>query len=205
MAVTRHATGRGDYLRGAQDGQSVLPAWEQGYALLEQNDFSFDLQCAPAQLPAAAQLVARYPNIPVVIDHLGKPRTVVNQDGSLNTKEIERWRTGMKAMAALPHVYCKISMLGYAVPGWCQTHTNVMADLVREVVGMFGPQRCMVGLNWWKDGAMSDADGLSDIGPSPVEFLQLCVDKFFFDYSDEDRQQLFCETARKFYRMARGV
>lgn len=208
VAVTRHTPS--DYLRSGS-AASVWPAFEAGFALLEQYHFSFDLQCAPVQLPAAAALLARYPNVPVVLDHLGKPRTVLQNDddddddnGEVDLAEIETWKAGMQAMAALPHVYCKISMLGYAVPGWCRSKrkTAVLADLVRTAVDLFGPQRCMVGLNWWKDGATSDADFLSDIGPSPVEFLQHCVQDFFVGYSNEDLQQLFCETAKRFYRIS---
>lgn len=200
VATTRHLQGGGDYLRG-----TAFPAFEQGFALLEQYEFSFDLQCAPAQLPAAAALCARYPNIPVVLDHLGKPRTVLFNDADeVDMTEIKRWKHGMQAMAALPHVYCKISMLGYAVPGWCRSSkkTAVLCDLVRYTVDLFGARRCMVGLNWWKDGATSDADGLSSVGPTPVEFLQHCVQDFFVEYSDEDLRHLFCETAQRFYRIS---
>ena len=124
---------------------------------------------------------------------------IVKEDGSLDNQELDTWRNGMRAMAALPNVYCKISMMGYAVPGWCRARTDVVKDLVQEVVAMFGAQRCMVGLNWWKDGATSDADGLSDVGPSPVEFLQHCAN-FFASYTEAERRSLFSETARKFYR-----
>lgn len=78
----------------------------------------------------------------------------------------------------------------------------MLRELVREAVKMFGPDRCMVGLNWWKDAATSDADGLSETGPSPVEFIAYCANDFFADYSYEDLQKLFCGTARKFYRIS---
>jgi predicted TIM-barrel fold metal-dependent hydrolase len=58
----------------------------------------------------------------------------------------------------------------------------------------------MVALNWWKDGATSDADDMSDVGPGPVEFLRF-VSSFLQDYSDKDRQQIFAGTAREFYRV----
>ena len=195
VAVTRHTT-HGAYLRA--NGGRVWKEWERGFAMLEKYGLSFDLQCAPTQLEAAAELIARYPNIPVVIDHLGKPRAVIKPDGSVDTEEINRWRAGMTVMAALPNVHCKISMLGYAVPGWCQGRIEVVQDLVRETVRMFGPDRCMVGLNWWKDAATSDSDGLSSIGPSPQQFLEHCANKFFVHFSEEDLQKLFCGTAQKF-------
>ena len=196
-----------DYLRGNNGGYDgeVVPSFERGFCLLEKHQLSFDLQCAPAQLLQASKLFAKYPNIPVCINHLGKPRKLLGSDDSTSTeldeKELEIWRNGMNAMAELPHIYVKISMLGYAIPGWCRTpqRVDMMKQLVREVVDLFGAKRCMVGLNWWKDGACSDADGLSEVGPSPVAFMQH-MSGFFEEYSQEDRQRLFVGTAREFYR-----
>ncbi len=208
VATTRH-DGK-DYLRGSNDGYDgdVLPDFERGFALLEDYGLSFDLQCAPVQLPAAARLFARYPNIPVVIDHLGKPRMLLGPDTTtdvitpLNEKELQDWRIGMKAMAALPHVFVKISMLGYCVPGWIrnQTRMDLIKVLVREIVALFGPQRCMIATNFWKNPAMSDSDGLSDIGPNAVQFLTLLND-FLSDYSETDRLAIFCGTAKSFYKV----
>ena len=218
VATTRH--GGIDYLRGGGGGScnnnntdiAVLD-FERGYALLEKFQLSFDLQCAPIQLQAAAKLCAKYPNIPVCINHLGKPRQLLRPDVvpmitsnnkttiTMNQNELRTWRDGMTALAALPHVYVKISMIGYAIPGWIRTpeRTKVAKDLCREVVELFGPQRCMVGLNWWKDSACSDSDGASNVGPDPVELLQ-CISDWFSDYSQEDRDSLFYKTASKFYR-----
>jgi len=197
-----------DYLRGSEGGYggSAVPEFERGFALLAKHELSFDLQCAPTQLVEASQLCTRHPNIKVVIDHLGKPRTLLGPDEPCNnnpvpdSQELDVWRRNMALMAALPQVYVKISMLGYAVPGWKRTPERVelMRQLVRETVALFGPSRCMVALNWYKDGATSDADGMSDVGPDPVEFLQY-ISSFLQDYSDSDRQRMFADTAREFY------
>lgn len=199
-----------DYLRGSDGGYngSTVPEFERGFGLLAKHDLSFDLQCAPVQLAEAAKLCARYPNIKVVIDHLGKPRELLGPDTPDNKNtvpdadELDVWRRNMALMAALPQVYVKISMLGYAIPGWKRNSERValLKQLVRETVEMFGPTRCMVALNWYKDGATSDADGMSDVGPDPVEFLEY-ISSFLQDYSDEDRERLFVGTAREFYRI----
>ena len=204
VAVTRHPPGQLDYLRNGPGG-APLPEWEQGFAALEGLGLSFDLQCAPAQLSSAARLCAKYPNIPVCINHLGKPRPLgVVDDGHFcpSEKEINEWRDGMKAMALLPHTYVKISMLGYIVPGWIQSQEkkDFVKELVRETVALFGANRCMVGLNWWKDAAMSDSDGRSVVGPDPLQYVTTLA-MFFAGYSDEDQDRLFVGTAREFYRI----
>ncbi|CAB9531798.1 amidohydrolase 2 [Seminavis robusta] len=209
VATTRHDGV--DYLRGSNggyDGEAV-PEFENGFSLLAKHKLSFDLQCAPAQLPAAARLCARHPNVPVVIDHLGKPRTLLGPDdeehkdnSTPNPQELAKWRAGMKAMAEVPHVYVKLSMLGYAIPGWIKTpqRREFLQSLVREVVALFSPQRCMAALNWWKNGAVSDSDFLSDVGPTPMEYVQFiatCLE----GYSQEDVDRIFYGTAKEFYRI----
>lgn len=208
-----------DYLRGSDGGYdgTTVPAFEAGYAALGKHGMSFDLQCAPAQLVEAAKLAARHPDVPLVIDHLGKPRIIlgpdmlgegdeeekkINPNLTPNAEELEVWRTGMKAMAAVPHVCVKIGMLGYIVPGWVRTSEReaIVKDLVLETVKLFGPERCMVESNWWANAAASDSDFLSDAAPSASELIQK-MSSWFSDFSDEERKMLFSGTAKKFYRL----
>jgi len=209
IATTRHDGI--DYLRGSEggyDGQAI-PAFETGFALLEKYNLTFDLQCAPAQLVAASELCGRYPNIKVVIDHLGKPRMLLGADTEENRNnanpdesELAAWREGMKCIAKNKNVYVKISMLGYAIPGWIRTEARkeLMKSLVRETVEIFGPERCMVASNFWKDPAMSDSDGLSEVGPEVLHFLEL-IHGFLSDYSETDLDRIFCTTAKEFYNL----
>ena len=200
-----------DYLRGSDGGYGgeVLPAFERGFALLKKFNFTFDLQCAPAQLVAASKLCARHLNTKIVIDHLGKPRTLLGadiEDNKNNTIPIEEelavWREGMKAMAQNKNVFVKISMLGFAIPGWIRTEARIelMRALVREVVKIFGPEKCMVATNFYKDAAVSDSDGYSDIGPEVPQFLEL-IYEFLKDYSDHDLDRIFCKNAAEFYNI----
>ncbi|KAG7338059.1 amidohydrolase [Nitzschia inconspicua] len=199
-----------DYLRGSEGGYEghVVSAFESGFGLLDKYNMTFDLQCAPVQLQEASKLCRRHPNIKVVIDHLGKPRTLFgadndknNNNASMNQGELAVWREGMKSMAQNSNVYVKISMLGYAIPGWIssQEYLNSMKQLVWETVTLFGPKRCMVATNFWKDAATSDADGMSDVGPDPVQFMELVYGFLKDDVSDEDLECIFSKTAASFY------
>lgn len=211
VATTRHDGI--DYLRGSNGvdtyNGTTVPAFEKGFALLAKYNLSFDLQCAPVQLPQAAELCKRHPQVKVVIDHLGKPRTLLGPDDDSNSnttpnaQELESWRTGMKAMAAVPQVYVKLSMMGYAVPGWIKTkeRREVVKSLVQETLQLFTPQRCMVALNWWKNAAISDSDFLSDIGPTPMEYIEF-IAECLESYSEEDKDRVFYGTAAEFYRIA---
>ena len=54
VACKEHNT---DYLRDPK----AAPAFEKGFALLAERDLSFDLQCCPSQMEAAAALLKRHP------------------------------------------------------------------------------------------------------------------------------------------------
>ncbi|KAL3757185.1 hypothetical protein ACHAWU_004617 [Discostella pseudostelligera] len=198
------------------DGIDYLKSdrFKRGTALLEKHNLSFDLQCAPIQLvESAAALFSNYPTMKVCIDHMGKPRMVLGndflEDGATinpnvipNEQELRIWRKGMKSMAALPNVYVKLSMMGYAIPGWIRTNERraVLKSLVRETVAIFGANRCMVAWNWHVNGAVSDADNLSKVGPDAVELLNTFI-WFFEGYSEADKERLFAGTAKEFYRL----
>jgi predicted TIM-barrel fold metal-dependent hydrolase len=209
IATTRHDGI--DYLRGSDGGYEghAIAEFERGFASLEKYNFTFDLQCAPAQLLAASKLCAKYPKINVVIDHMGKPRSLLGADTEENRNnltpdeaELTVWREGMKSLAQNKNVYVKISMLGYIIPGWIRTKERLalMRSLVRETVEMFGPERCMIASNYWKDASMSDSDGMSDVGPDVVRLLELLYE-FLKDYSDHDLDHIFSRTASKFYNL----
>lgn len=198
------------------DGMDYLKSdrFKRGLNFLEKHNLSFDLQCAPIQLvESAASLFASYPNLKVCIDHMGKPRMVlgndllddgvsINPNVIPNEQELDVWRKGMKSMSALPNVYVKLSMLGYAIPGWIRTHERrtMLKSLVRETVDLFGANRCMVAWNWHVNGAVSDADNLSKVGPDAVELLRMFT-WFFEGYNDADTERLFAGTAKEFYRL----
>jgi predicted TIM-barrel fold metal-dependent hydrolase len=214
-SATHVATKRHDgicYLRGSYggyDGQAV-PAFETGFALLQKYNLTFDLQCAPVQLSEASKLCKKYPRVKVVINHLGKPRTVLgadmdNDNLTMNEVELDVWRNGMKSMAQNPNAYVKISMLGYVMPGWIRTPERLalMKLLVLETVQIFGPSKCMVATNFWNNAVVSDADGMSDIAPEPVQFLELIYGFLNDTYSEEELDCIFCRNAIQFYGVSK--
>ena len=66
--------------------------------------------------------------MPVVINHFGKPR---GDRSGISEDEMKVWREGMRRMAKFRHVFVKLSMMGYAVPGW--TADSEKEELVKQV------------------------------------------------------------------------
>jgi len=134
-----------------------------------------------------------------VLDHLGHPRYLGGD--SEDEAKIFEWKEGMRALAELPQVHVKLSMLGYAVPGWhMDTRKAELAkSLVRWVISTFGANRCMFATNWpvdgFGDGGHSSSNGL-DIPTLYAHFAEWVA-----DLPEADRQALFHKTAEAFYRI----
>ncbi|RHY39319.1 hypothetical protein DYB38_000494 [Aphanomyces astaci] len=196
IAVSRHGN---DYIR---DTTGPAQSFERGFALLASHSLSFDLQCSPLQLDAAAALIARHPDVPVVVDHLGKVRHLAVDGSVAEAAKLAVWRAGLAKLAALPNVFVKLSMLGYVVPGWHEDAKKeaFVRDLVREVIGLFGVHRSMFASNWHQNGAAANADGADATGPTMPQ-LYASFHDWVSDFSEADRHALFAGTAATFYRI----
>lgn len=163
------------------------PVFAEGIALLGKRGLSFDLQCNPHQFADAAAAFGKAPQTPVVIDHLGS-----FHDGEDAAYE-HMWRQGLQALAALPHVYIKLSMLFFCAANYHlePAKEQHVRRLVREVIDMFGVERCMFASNYPVDRLQG-----IDIGTLYGRFLAWTA-----DLSQVERQWLFHDTAVQAYRM----
>lgn len=154
--------------------------WWAGFGLLGRYRLSFDLQCYAGQMAGLTPLIARHPDVPVIINHLGMP-VVSDREG------LARWRHGMRALAAMPHVSVKLSGFGFIYRDW---HVDRVRPLVMEVIDLFGTERCMFA---------------SDM---PTDRLFAPVDRYLDAYraiagqfSDDERRDLFGRNANRIYRL----
>jgi predicted TIM-barrel fold metal-dependent hydrolase len=134
-----------DWPRTGDNGLGELldnPQWEAGYAKLAGVGFSFDMQLNPHQYQKGAAIAAKYPGIPVIINHLGTPTLK-----DLEEDEGKVFWEGMEALAAAgPHVYLQISMLCYTDPKWDDNAT--LAAAVARLIKLFGSDRCFFASNY---------------------------------------------------------
>jgi len=171
---------RGDFLTSAD--------FEKGYAALAKNNLSFDLQANPHQLKDAAALAAKYPQVPLIINHFGTLK--LKKDAS-DEETLRVWRKGMQALAgAGAHVYLKLSMLCYTDPDW-DKEGSVVPALVKEMLELFGAERCMFASNYPVD----KADGVG------AKRLWAGFARLAKGLSEEQRDCLFFKTAKKAYRI----
>ncbi|MCB1743345.1 MAG: amidohydrolase family protein [Gammaproteobacteria bacterium] len=156
------------------------PAWRRGYALLERHGLSWDLRVPHSQLPEAAEVIALYPNIPVVLNHTGFPWDR-SEDG------LSAWRRDMDHVARLPNVHLKLSELGLKDRPWDYAENR---RIVLEAIELFGVERCMFASNFPVAGLRIDFNALYD-----------AYKRMVADFSPTEQLALFHDNARRFYRI----
>ncbi len=156
------------------------PAWKRGYAQLAKHELSFDLQLFPRQMERAAALIARHPEVPVIVCHTGFP-----WDRSQAGRAL--WRRGMSALAALPHVHAKLSGLAMVMRSWS---APAFGDYIHETIDRFGPERCMFASNVPPDALSKCYDDIYEA------FYQWAA-----RYSGPEQRLMFHDTACRVYRL----
>ncbi|MBT5832988.1 MAG: amidohydrolase family protein, partial [Candidatus Latescibacteria bacterium] len=113
-------------------------------------------------------------------------------DGSDDTTE-QLWHNGMKALSELPNVSMKLSMLFFAQHGYHQNATkeNKIKNMVREVIDLFGCNRCMFASNY-------PVDRIQGVNMNTLYSLFF---KWVEDFTDADKKALFHDTAIQAYNL----
>ncbi|MGB5624733.1 MAG: amidohydrolase family protein [Woeseiaceae bacterium] len=178
----RQIIGRSD-AEDAVTGSGELvddPVWRENLGLLGELGLSFDLQLTPGQVPRVAEALADTPDTDVALCHCGSPWDQTKAG-------IESWREGLRLLASLPNVYCKISGFGMFDHNWT---VDSIRPIVESCIEIFGADRSMFGSNF------------------PVDKLHASYSQVWCAYEElsaglsaQDQQLLFADTARNFYRI----
>lgn len=126
-------------MQGLPDDDWMLrPGHHKVFRALVEHGLVFDALVFPRHLPRLLTLIDRHPDLAVVVDHIAKP--------GIAKGALDPWRADMAAIAARPHVFCKLSgLVTEAAKGW------KLADLrpyAAHVLKVFGPKRLVWGSDW---------------------------------------------------------
>ncbi|MEU9671576.1 amidohydrolase family protein [Streptomyces bobili] len=115
------------------------PSVERGLRAVGERGLGYDLLIRSHQFPQTIHLAERLPDLPLVLDHAGKP-PIARQD-------LDDWERGVRRLAAHPQVRCKVSGLATEAD-----HEKWTIDDIRPVwevlLSAFGPDRLMFGSDW---------------------------------------------------------
>jgi L-fuconolactonase len=115
------------------------PDFRRGIARLEEFGLAYDILVYPRQLKAAIKLVAEFPTLRFVLDHIAKP--LIAQGA------MDPWRTDLRALAQFPNVSCKVSGM-VTEARWKDWRPQDFRPYLDVVFDCFGPQRLMIGSDW---------------------------------------------------------
>ena len=121
------------------DGFMLRPEFCRGIAALREFGFTYDILIYARQLPAALELVARFPEQPFVVDHIAKP--------PIRTGALAPWAAQMRSLADHENVYCKLSGM-ITEADWGRWRPEDIHPYLNVVFDTFGPERLMFGSDW---------------------------------------------------------
>lgn len=178
----RQIVGRSD-AEDATTGSAALidkPLWREHLGLLGELGLSFDLQLTPRQVPRIVDALAEVPDTDIALCHCGSPWD--QSDAGLRS-----WKDGMRLLASLPNVYCKISGLGMFDHDWT---LDSIRPIVEACVDIFGADRAMFGSNFPVDKLHAD-----------YRQIWQAYENISAGLGKQEQQLLFVDTARNFYRI----
>jgi len=151
----------------------------------------FDALVKPQHLPPLLRFLARWPELPVVVDHAAKPPLA--QRG--NELALQAWRDAMARIARHPGACCKLSgLVTEMAPEDCTSPERIAAVLRpvwHTLLEAFGPSRLMWGSDW---PVLTLANRYEDwVAASDLLLAELSAD---------ERTQVLQGTARRFYGLA---
>ena len=117
----------------------VRDDFRNGVAALAQFDLAYDILIYARQLPAAIDLVKRFPQQRFVLDHIAKPAI---RDGDLMP-----WAKGIAEISRQHNVGCKLSGI-VTEAGWQSWTRGDLMPYIDTISDWFPPDRLMIGSDW---------------------------------------------------------
>jgi L-fuconolactonase len=161
----------------------VRPEVLESLGILAQHDLPFDVVAVfPNQLKHVPTVAEKVPNLRMVIDHLAKPPQ--------GEAERKIWAEQLKAAAASPNVYAKISGLNTTTADFANWTADDIKPHIDFALEVFGAERLMFGSDW------------------PVAILAGTYTKVWQEtlkalegYSQAQKDAILGGTATQFYRL----
>jgi len=164
----------------AVPGSMSDPAWRRGYAALQRSGLHFELQAPWWHADELLELIAAFPETPVVINHAFLP-------ADRSTQALAGWRAALRRAASAPQVTIKISGIGIKGRPWSLEDQR---PIIRDIIEVFGTGRCMFASNFPVDSLVGSFDTIYS------GFLAATG-----DLSAADRTKLFHDNAVRIYRL----
>jgi predicted TIM-barrel fold metal-dependent hydrolase len=174
------------------------PKFHEAAAVLQQMGLSLDVWCFHTQLNEVLELAEAFPNLKIILDHLGTPEAL----GAYAGREAEvraEWATRIAKLARCPNIVVKLGGLGMNLAKSIgsdprnATSTLLAAQwlpYIETCIAAFTPRRCMFESNFPPDSASGTYGAIWN-----------AFKRITSDYSEDEKTALFSSTAKKVYRL----
>lgn len=153
------------------DDPRAYPGWE----LLGELGLTMCIQTGPVGLPAVRALAGRFPNVPIILDHLGRPDVT---DGPPYAAA-----QSLFDLVDVPSIFLKLTprIMGDSKKGAATPET-----LFPKIVEVFGAKRLAWGSNY-------------PTSPGTLEEIKATAEERLSCLSADDREWIFAKTAQSLY------
>jgi len=133
-------------------GLDAAAPWTRDFLrLLTERGLIFELVAHPHNATGFARLLDAFPNLHVVLEHMGWP-TAPDDPG-----HFAQWRLALRALAGLDTVHCKLSGLSMALHAISEAR---MRPWLEAAIEDFGVDRCCFASNFPVDSLFGSFDDL---------------------------------------------
>jgi L-fuconolactonase len=153
----------------------------RGLSVLEKHRIPFDLLFFPRHLRHTPMLARRFPELPFVLNHLGKPM--------IKDQRMDNWEADFRAAASYPNVYCKLSGM-ITEADWRAWKPADLKPYIDIALSAFGPERCMFGSDW----------PVCELAVTYVKVYR-ALRQLLDPLSENEKAKIFGGTATSFYRL----
>ena len=174
-------------------------AFRAGFASLNKLGLSFDAWVYHPQIPQVADLARAYPDVTVVLDHVGGPLGIGPYAGK-REEVFEIWRKNISELADCENVVVKLGGLTMTMSGFswhkrdAPPDSNELAEAMgpyyQTCIDCFGVDRCMFESNFPVDRASCS-----------YSIQWNAFKRLTQNYSPAERSALFHDTAARIYRL----
>ena len=141
----------------------ISQRYEASLEYLTKNSLVFDLDCEWMNMPAALEMARRHPELKIVLEHIGFPR-------SRDDEYFSNWSKAVRILGQAPNVTMKISGLGMTDPGFTKESLRKWVEVCLDA---FGAPGCVLGSNWPVDRLYSSYDSIIGFEREYISSLSL--------------------------------
>lgn len=157
----------------------LRPDFLRGLERVHARGLRYDILIFPKQLPAAIEMVKRFPGHAFVLDHIAKPAI---KDGV-----IDPWADRVRELASFPNLMCKISGM-VTEAHWTEWKAEDFVPYLDVVADAFGEDRLMIGTDW----------PVCELAATYEQVVALET-AYFETWPEAAKTKIFGENAARFY------